>query len=485
MALVQSALRRYDSQESDLVTRMGYLRDAIRPLAMSFLSGILFLAAACTPVALEGQTKPAQPQPSQTPPPQAQNQPMGPPAPKSTHFPILLIAVGTAPDWGARIGMKGLEGLERGGYPPINLVPGDVTQDAASMSWTYHATDGDTGAAVTGHLVRETCTVGTSDVKYAFKIELDHAQIGVLQGCARMEPEQFPEFKQKNLDDDDPDKKPIGPPPITNFKPPISYAYLEASGRVVLRRRGVTLPVAERGSQLSVSHDGNRVLYTREEGGTSAVWMYDAVAKQRTEWLGGGVQRAFWSPDDTRVAFLRAAGTGWQIWIAPADAPGQAAQAYPGEVTSLDGWSGAHTLLASDANNFYWVGDSGGVFATLAAKDLYGDQFSRPATDDVRVNPANPDLLLVSAPIVKPGAGTPTDSRTGLGGGFFLYEVKSKRRVLLSPPDAFATAAGWSLDGIQIFYTNREGRGTVVDRIFWDGSAMKRYAAGSDLVVGQ
>ncbi|HUI74468.1 MAG TPA: hypothetical protein VLX32_05950, partial [Candidatus Acidoferrum sp.] len=219
--------------------------------------------------------------------------------------------------------------------------------------------------------------------------------------------------------------------------------------------------------------------------GASAIWLYDSPTRKTREWLGGGAQQAFWSADDTRVAFLKQAGTGWQVWIAPADVPGQAIQAYPGEVISLDGWSDAHTLLASDANNFYWISDSGGVAATLAARDLYGDQFSRPATDGVRVNPANSDILLVSAGILKPAQGTPTDPRTGLGGGFFLYEVKSKRRVLLSPPDVFATSAGWSGDGIQIFFTSRETRGTVVDRIFWDGSEVKRYAAGSDLVVGQ
>jgi len=381
--------------------------------------------------------------------------------------------------------MKGLERLERGGYPPINLVPGEVSQDAATMSWIYHATDGDTGAAVTGHLVRETCTVGASDVKYAFKVELDHAQIGALQGCARMEPEQFPEFKQKNLDDDDPDKKPVGPPPITNFKAPISYAYVEASGRVVLRRKGVTQLLAERGSQLSVSHDGNRVLFTREDGGASAIWLYDSPTRKTREWLGGGAQQAFWSADDTRVAFLKQAGTGWQVWIAPAGEPGQATQAYAGDVTSLDGWVDEHAVLASDANNFYWIGDAGGVTATLAARDLYGDQYGRPAMDDVRVNPANSDILLVSAAILKPAPGMPTEPRTGLGAGFFYYEVKSKRRVLLSPPDLFATSAGWSRDGIQIFYTSRETRGTVVERVFWDGSEVKRYAAGSDLVVGQ
>jgi simple sugar transport system ATP-binding protein len=113
-------------------------------------------------------------------------------------------------------------------------------------------------------------------------------------------------------------------------------------------------------------------------------------------------------------------------------------------------------------------------------------QFSWNISDHVRVNPANADLLLVSTMLPKPAPGTPADPRTGLGGGFFLYEVRSKRRVLLCPPNLYAKDAEWSRDGIQIFFTGREStRGDATYRIFWDGSEPKRYLAGTDFVVGQ
>jgi hypothetical protein len=381
--------------------------------------------------------------------------------------------------------MKGLELLDRAGYPPINLVPADVSQDAAPMTWTYHAKDGDTGADVSLQLVRDACTVGTSDVKYSFKVQLNHAQIGDLVGCARMEPDQFPEFKQKNLDDDDPDKKKPEPPPITNFKAPVSYAYIATSGKVMLRRNGVTHVVASWGEQLSVSHDGKRVLFTKRDSGQGSIWLYDVTSGKDAEWLGGGAQSAFWSADDSRVAFLKLVGGAWHVWTAAANSPQQGAELYNGNVISLDGWSDAHTILASDANNFYWISDAGSVTSTVPAKDIYGEQFSRPSNDYVRVNPLNADLLLVSAPILRPAAGTVTDPQSEMGAGFFLYEIRSKRRVLLSPAEVLASDAEWSRDGVQVFFTSHQKSGTVVDRIFWDGSEIKRYAAGSDLVVGE
>src|SRR6266852_1225761 len=82
----------------------------------------------------------------QTPPP-AKKLPAGPPAPQSTHYPILILAFGNNPNWSLRIGQKGPERLDRPGYPPIPLEPAEVTHEGAADSWTYHAKDSGTGAA--------------------------------------------------------------------------------------------------------------------------------------------------------------------------------------------------------------------------------------------------------------------------------------------------------------------------------------------------
>src|SRR5258708_13085169 len=78
------------------------------------------------------------------------------------------------------------------------------------------------------------------------------------------------------------------------------------------------------------------------------------------------------------------------------------------------------------------------------------------SSDAIRKNPANPDLLLVTAYVSHPKAGMPTDAHTGMGGAAFLYELKSKRRVDVTPANVLAQDAEGSRDAIQIFFTNRE-----------------------------
>jgi hypothetical protein len=101
------------------------------------------------------------------------------------------------------------------------------------------------------------------------------------------------------------------------------------------------------------------------------------------------------------------------------------------------------------------------------------------------VHPANPDLLLISADYNVAPTGAPTDAMD-LAAGIFLYEVRSKRRVLLSPADQWARGGEWSRDGLQVFYTRRLPTNSLSTfRIFWDGTGVRRYADGSDLVIGQ
>jgi hypothetical protein len=118
---------------------------------------------------------------------------------------------------------------------------------------------------------------------------------------------------------------------------------------------------------------------------------------------------------------------------------------------------------------------------------LYGDAFvGGSSANTVRIHPLNPDLLLVSAEMTKPAAEASTPRKVGTVAGFFLYEIASKRRVSLSPPDMTSGHAEWSRDGLQIFLTATDlSRRTATWRIFWDGSGLKRYIDGRDLVVGQ
>src|SRR5258708_21818330 len=177
------------------------------------------------------------------------------PSPVSRHYPILILAHGNEPSWSLRLGMKGPERLDRAGYPPIVLDPDEIVPDEPRVSWVYHAKDSVTGADVAVELARDSCSDGMGDTKYTFKVELQHAQIGILNGCGQSAPEKFPEFRKKNqLDPDDnaddkgkdksndkdkdkekdkdkdKDKKSVLDP-ITNFRLPTSVAYLDASGK--------------------------------------------------------------------------------------------------------------------------------------------------------------------------------------------------------------------------------------------------------------
>jgi len=439
-------------------------------------------------VPITGQTppKPAPQVPEGAPKKPGVGQAAPPPAaPQSKHFPILLIASGLEPSWSIRIGMKGAERLERAGYPPITLEPGEISADDSGTAWTYRAKDTGTGADVSVRLSREACTTGPVEAKYSFRAVVTHAQIGALNGCAKIAAEEFPEFKQKNLDEDDPEKKKVVPPPITGFKAPVAMAFIDAAGKVVLVGSGAAPKiVAPAGSQLSLSHDGKRLLFTRDEQGKDrTIVLYDAGSGKSTDLMRGLVQRPFWSPDDSRIAFIRSTGQDWTVWTMPAGAPDKALQLSTGGVWALHGWLDAHTVLASDDTKLYFLRTESPPTA-MAIREVYGDAYEVMSSDTIRANPANPDLLMVTAYVSHPKAGMPTDAHTGMGGAAFLYEVKSKRRVDVTPANVLAQDAEWSRDAIQIFFTNRE-KALVICRVFWDGSGYKRVRAGSGLVVGE
>jgi uncharacterized membrane protein len=420
-----------------------------------------------------------------------------PPSPVSKHYPILVIAHGNEPAWSLRLGMKGPERLDRANYPPVVLDPGETSADDPGKAWTYHAKDEATGADVTVKLFREACTDAAADFKYTFRVAVEHGQIGTLNGCGQSTPEKFPEFRKKNqlepddnADDKDKDKdkdKKTVLDPITNFKMPVAVAYLSSAGKVMFKRGTVVRQVAADGSQLEVSHDGTRLLYTREEKTSGRVIvLYDSATGKSMELLRGNVQEAFWSPDDSHFAFLKFVDGLWHLWTAPVTSPETATAFSLGEISSIDGWIDAHTILVDDLQKFSWVSDDAPVQRALSEKEIFGDAFGFSSTNTVRVHPLNPDLLLVSAEWIKVPPGTPTDKEMGKDQAFFLYEITSKRRVILSPLDMFAQDAVWSPDGLQIFFTGTDAsRSTVIYRMFWDGSGLQKYATGSGLAIGK
>jgi hypothetical protein len=198
----------------------------------------------------------------------------------------------------------------------------------------------------------------------------------------------------------------------------------------------------------------------------------------------GLVRQAFWSPDDSRIAFLKAVDQSWHVWSLPASMPEAATIFSSQPVNTLHGWIDNHTILATDMLNAYWLSEEI-LPQAVALKDIYGSTFQIMSSDTIRVHPLNSDLLLISADYLSAPAGAPVDSM-GLAAGFFLYEPRSKRRVILCPTDQSGRAAEWSRDGLQVFFAgsdsvHRQG----IYRIFWDATGLQRYLSGSNYVVGQ
>ena len=423
-------------------------------------------------------------------PAQTKKPPTAPTAPQSKHFPILLLASGNNPAWSVRVGQKGPERLDRPGYPPITLEPADIIHEASGDAWTYHAKDTGTGAVVAVHLSREACSDAMSATKYTFRAVAEHAQLGTLNGCARIAAELFPRIT--NQDDEDPDaaakKKPALETTITGFKPPTAMAYLNSAGKIIVSRGVLKKIAAPAGTDLALSHDGKKLLYARTDSKSaseSAIVLYDFDTGRSKDLVHGAIKQPFWSPDDTRVAYLINQDQKWQVWTLPAATPEMPAPLYANNVTMLQGWVDAHTLLASDLQNAYWIADDGRPLQTVALRDLYTAMFQIGDSDTIRVNPGNPDLLLVSASYTTAPKGAPADSNR-LSGALFLYELRTKRRVVLSPPEQSARNGEWSRDGVQVFYTARLASGAPSTyRIFWDGSAPKRFIAATNFVIGQ
>jgi len=421
--------------------------------------------------------------------------PAGPAAPQSTHYPILLLVFGNDPNWSLRIGQKGPERMDRPGYPPISLEPAEVTHETAADSWTYHGKDTATGAAVSVHLTRESCTDAKNDTitptppplgKFPFRASMEHAQIGSFAGCARIAAELFPKINNQP-DDEDPDKKKPTVPSIIKFKPPVAVAYLNANGGVVLGHGAIKKMVAPAGTELALSHDGKKLLYTRSDSSTATertLVLYDFDTGKSQDLLHGDVRQAFWSPDDSRISYLKAVERSWQVWVFPRSNPESAAVLSPQPVIALHGWIDNHTILATDALNAYWLSEET-LPQAVALKDIYGSTFQVMSSDAIRMHPSNPDLLLVSANYATPPAGAPVDS-TGLAAGFFLYELRSKRRSILCPPEQWGRAAEWSRDGLQVFFTGTDSSHRAATfRIFWDGSEVQRSLTASNYVIGQ
>src|SRR5262249_49730933 len=168
-------------------------------------------------------------------------------------------------------------------------------------------------------------------------------------------------------------------------------------GKVVFKRGALAKIAAPEGFQLDVSPDAQRLLFVREErGGDRTIVFYDFNTGKSTELLRGSIQSPCFSPDGTRFAFLKLVDSHWNLFVGPISAPEAATAVYVGDLFAFHGWADAHTLLAGNQAGLYWIGDDGRVQQTVTRDDLIGSgQFVVSPANIVRINPINPDLLVV------------------------------------------------------------------------------------------
>jgi hypothetical protein len=470
------------------------------------LAGSGLLLSVTSPSAVLG---PAQAAPPAKTSGQAVRTPPAPASQQSTHYPILILGRGGDPlIWSILIGQKGPERFDRADYPPMALDPVSVAGEGAANAWAYHARDSAANAEVTIHLSREACSeapglppegssktpptgkptasVSAAPLKYTFRISVEHSLAGTFKGCARIAAELFPKIVNQSADtDDDTDKPKVPVATVTKFISPTAVAFLNAAGKIVVSRGAAkkVVPGTGTASDLAMSHDGKKLLFTRNDakmGSERTIVLYEFDTGKTKDLVPGTVREPFWSLDDARIAYLQSQDQKWRVLAGPAGIPEGAAPLYSGAVEGLAGWVDGHTLLANDGQFLYWIGDDRPQ-QSVPLKDIYGSGFQISEADTIRINPVNPDLLLVSTKYASAPVGGTADSSA-----VFLYEVRSRRRVTLTPPEQNAVHGEWSRDGIQVFYTRKAtATASGIYRVFWDGSGVRRYQEGSDLVVGQ
>lgn len=416
------------------------------------------------------------------------------PTASSTHYPILLLALGNEPSWNLRIGSKGPERLDRPNYPPIPLEPAEVSREGVADVWTYHAKDSQTGASVMVHLSREACSDPPATTKFTFRATVEHTQLGTMLGCARVATELFPKINNQPTDDEDDEdaKDKPAPPTVTDFKVPTAIAYV-SGGKTMLKRGKTTRIVPDKADpDFSLSHDGKKLLFVTEDPAlsTRSISQYDIDANRVTPLIRGSVRNPVWSPDDMRIAFLKQDDNKWQLWVASAMSatdPASAVSLASSPLDAIEGWVDAHTILVSDREQLYWITDDGRLTQALSLKELCGSDFTPGKDFSARVHPLNPDLLLVSAFFLHPPKDLPASSKEGDVTAFFEYELLSKRRTPLDIPDLAINHPEWSRDGLQIYFSAaaKPPAKSGMYRVFWDGTTPTWYLAGTGMVIGQ
>jgi len=103
------------------------------------------------------------------------------------------------------------------------------------------------------------------------------------------------------------------------------------------------------------------------------------------------------SPDDSRIAYLTNQDQKWQVWTLQAAAPETPAPLYTNNIDALQGWSTLTFSSPPTCRTHTGSRTTAKFTQTALLQNIYGSSFQIRDSDTIRVNPGNPDLLLVSA----------------------------------------------------------------------------------------
>src|SRR5260370_30667326 len=115
------------------------------------------------------------------------------------------------------------------------------------------------------------------------------------------------------------------------FRRPTAMAYLNSAGKIIVSRGVLKKIAAPAGTDLALSHDGKKLLYARTDSKSaseSAIVLYDFDTGRSKDLVHGAIKQPFWSPADTRVAYLTNQDQKWQVRTFPARTPDTPAPLY-------------------------------------------------------------------------------------------------------------------------------------------------------------
>jgi dipeptidyl aminopeptidase/acylaminoacyl peptidase len=241
----------------------------------------------------------------------------------------------------------------------------------------------------------------------------------------------------------------------------------------------------------ALSPDGQKLAYgeVRDGGWSLGLMVLDLAGARSTALIEPGeelIAHPEWSPQGDRLAFLsldqgqlsldiiQADGTGRQkVFIAPLTA---ASPHSP--VWAPDGRS----LTFHDLHHLYQISLTGEITAKTPLEEITGKAASLSSLDRFVRHPAAPQLMAFTMGVK--GTEKFEDIFDDPNSALFLYDLGTKERIRLTPPDMLALHPSWARDGQYLYFCGyrephyQENEPFRIYRISKDGGDLQEITRG-------